>query len=125
MQPSDVPGTYSYKAYNSSGVLAVSGTMTLAVVDSGSVSGTWTFVAVLRSERVGPQTGTGRLAGVVEKSSVSINLNPDWKDNNVFLLGTLSPDRIAGRWMWSTFSGPTAEGTFEATRVLTTYSTDI
>jgi hypothetical protein len=124
LQPGGVPETYRYKAYNSEGDLAVNGTMTLAVIDTTSISGTWSFVAVLPSEKIGPQVGTGRLEGRLQKSSISINLNPGWADNNVFLQGTVSSDRISGRWMWSTFIGPTAEGTFEATRVFITQKTN-
>jgi hypothetical protein len=124
LQPRGVPDKYIYKAYNSKGDLAVSGTMTLVGIDTTSVSGTWSFVAVLPSEKVGPQIGTGGLTGTIQKSSISINLNPGWADNNVFLQGTVSSDRITGRWMWSTFIGPTAEGTFEAMRVFTTQKTN-
>ena len=124
LQPGGVPDRYIYKAYNSKGDLAVSGTMTLVDIDSTSDSGTWSFVAVLPSEKVGPQVGTGRLTGTIQKSSIYINLNPGWADNNVFLQGTVSPDSITGRWMWSTFVGPTAEGTFRAMRVFTTHITN-
>lgn len=120
LQPGGTGTTYLYKAYNSKGELAVSGTMKTTVVEASSVAGTWSFVAVLPSEKVGPQTGTGTLTGSIQKSSISINLNPGWADNNVFLQGTVSSDSITGRWMWSTFIGPTAEGSFIATRSLTT-----
>jgi hypothetical protein len=123
LQPGGVPDKYLYKAYNSKGDLAVSGTMTLWVPDTTSVTGTWSCVAVLPSEKVGPQVGTGGLTGTIQKSSISINLNPGWADNNVFLLGTVSSDRITGRWMWSTLIGPTAEGTFQAMRDFTTQKT--
>ena len=123
LQPGSVPSTYAYKAYNAKGELAVNGTMTLSVADLTSVTGTWSCDAVLPSEKVGPQVGTGGLTGTIQKSSISINLNPGWADNNVFLQGTVSSDRITGRWMWSTLIGPTAEGTFEATLVFTTQKT--
>jgi hypothetical protein len=120
LQPGGVPTRYNYKAYNSKGDLAVRGTMTLSIIDTTTVAGIWSFVAVLPAEKVGPQVGTGTLAGTLQKSSISINLNPGWADNNVFLQGTLSSDRITGRWMWSTFIGQTAEGTFEAIREAST-----
>jgi hypothetical protein len=124
LQPGGVPDKHIYKAYNSKGDLAVSGTMTLVGIDSTSVSGTWSFVEVLPSEQVGPQVGTGRLTGTIQKSSIFINLNPGWVDNNVFLQGTLSSDSMNGQWMWSTFIGPTAEGRFEAFRTVPTHTTN-
>ncbi|MGA3244173.1 MAG: hypothetical protein ABSE41_06140 [Bacteroidota bacterium] len=120
-QPGGVPDKYIYKAYNSKGDLAVSGTMTLVGIDTTSVSGTWSFVEVLPSEKVGPQVGTGNLTGTIQKSSISINLNPGWVDNNVFLQGTVSADSITGRWMWSTFIALTAEGKFQAIRTIPTH----
>ena len=121
LHPDGVAATYSYRAYNSKGELAVSGTMTFEEVDTISVSGIWAFAAVLTSEAVGPQVGTGKLAGSLQKSSISINLNPGWADNNVFLQGTVFSDSITGRWMWSTFVGPTAEGKFRAIKVVSTF----
>lgn len=116
LQPGGVPATYAYNAFNSSGNVVVNGTMTVTQLDTTSVTGTWSFVAVRPAEKIGPQVGTGTLTGTIQKSSISINLNPGWADNNVFLQGTVSSDRITGRWMWSTFIGPTAEGPFEAVR---------
>jgi hypothetical protein len=124
LQPGGVPSNYNYMAYNSKGDLALNGTMKLTVIDSTSIAGTWSIVAVLPSEKVGPQVGTGKLTGTIQNSLVWINLNPGWVDNNVFLQGTLSSDRITGRWMWSTFIGPTADGTFEAMNVFTTQKTN-
>jgi hypothetical protein len=124
LQPGDVPATYSYRAFNSKGDLAVNGTMTLTLVNTTSIAGTWTFVAIIPSDKIGPQVGTGRLTGTIQNSSISIDLNPGWADNNVFLQGTVSSDRFTGRWMWSTIIGPTADGTFEAVRVFTMQKTN-
>ena len=51
---------------------------------------------------------------MIQGTSISMNLNPGWADNNVVLSGTVEKDRISGKWTWITFVGPTAEGTFEA-----------
>jgi len=117
LHPAGTPASYNYKAFNAGGALAVSGTLVLTSSDSGSVSGSWAFVAVLPSEKVGPQVGNGKAAGTMAKSSVTVNLNPGWADNNVILQGTVASDRITGRWSWISFIGPTAEGAFEAIRV--------
>ena len=108
------PDSYNYRAYDSKGVLVVSGLMTLAFSDSGTIHGTWSLQNVAQGEDVGPQTGNGTLTGSVTGTLVSINLNPGWVDNNIFLAGSLGTDRLIGTWMWSTFVGPTSRGTFEA-----------
>jgi hypothetical protein len=112
--PGGIPASYSYEAYTSAGNLLVVGTLTLVLADSASIGGTWALDQVLASDKVGPQVGTGKLAGMISGKSVWLNLNPGWVDNNVFLQGTMEGDRMRGKWMWSTFVGSTAEGTFEA-----------
>jgi hypothetical protein len=114
--PGSYPTSYSYKGYNSKGVLVVIGSMTLAVTDSRTVSGTWKLDCIALGENVGPQTGNGTLAGSVQDARVMVNLNPGWADNNVFLSGSFDNDRFVGTWMWSTYIGPTSQGTFEALR---------
>lgn len=111
-----IPATYSYKGYNADGSLVVTGTMILAMSADSSVSGTWTFDAVSSGDKVGPQVGSGRLVGSMQNATISINLNPGWADNNVFLFGTFAPDRFSGKWTWDTFAGPTASGMFDAAK---------
>jgi hypothetical protein len=111
------PFTYRYNAYNSKGLLVVTGWMTLAVTDSWTVSGAWLLTSVAAGENVGPQTGGGTLAGNIQGASITVNLNPGWVDNNVFLSGSFGKDRFSGTWMWSTFVGPTSQGMFEAIKV--------
>jgi hypothetical protein len=112
--PGGSPLSYSYRAYNSAGNLLVVGTLTMTMEDSTSIVGSWALDQVQVSDKVGPQVGTGKLAGMMAGKSVSINLNPSWVDKNVFLQGTMDDSRMSGKWMWSTFVGSTAEGTFEA-----------
>ena len=112
--PGGNPVSYTYRAYNLAGNLLVAGTLTMAMEDSTSIVGSWALDQVQASDRVGPQVGTGKLAGMIAGKSVWINLNPSWVDNNVFLQGTMDDSRMSGKWMWSTFVGSTAEGTFEA-----------
>lgn len=112
--PGGIPATYSYRAYSSQGPLVVVGTLTLAKTDGSLLSGTWAFEAVSLGDKVGPQLGAGKLAGSIQGTTISINLNPGWADNNVILTGTFGQDRITGTWTWVTFAGPTAQGRFEA-----------
>jgi hypothetical protein len=111
------PTSYSYNGYNSKGQLVVVGSMTLAVTDSRIVSGRWNLECITPGEKVGPQTGNGTLSGNIDGASVSINLNPGWVDNNVFLFGSFDKGRFSGTWTWSTFIGPTSAGSFEALQV--------
>ena len=111
------PTSYSYSGYNSKGLLIVVGSMILAVTDSQVVSGTWALECIAQGEKVGPQTGSGTLKGIIQDSRVALNLNPGWADNNVFLSGTFDKDRFSGTWMWSTFVGSTSEGRFEALKI--------
>ncbi len=116
--PGGVPEVYTYHAYESDGSLVVAGTLTMVSADSASINGTWDLKQVHASDQIGPQVGSGKLAGSVHEGTIWVNLNPSWKDNNVFLQGTVEGDRISGNWSWSTFIGRTAGGTFEAVKKL-------
>ncbi len=107
-------GTYSYAAFDSSGVAVVIGWFTLAQKDSSTYSGEWHFKQVHESIPIGPQVGVGELRGGMENDLLWLNLNPNMVDNNVFLNGTITDGAYAGRWGWSTFIGPTTGGRFEA-----------
>jgi hypothetical protein len=108
------PVNYDYRGFDAKGSLVVAGTMSMTATDTTSVSGTWAFEGVSLVDKIGPQVGSGRLVGNIQQTTISINLNPGWADNNVLLLGTIGSRRITGRWTWVTFAGPTTEGTFEA-----------
>ena len=112
--PSGSPRTYAYKGFNSNGVLVVTGTLRLTCGDDQTIEGGWSLGNLLPDEQIGPQTGTGTLRGTLQGTSVSLNLNPGWVDNNVFLSGTFGKDGFSGTWTWVTFVGPTASGKFEA-----------
>jgi len=45
-----------------------------------------------------------------------IDLNPNIRDANVFLRGTIDGKRFHGKWTFSAYTGPVTEGTFEAIR---------
>jgi len=116
--PSGTPGaiqtSYFYKAYSSDGSVAVSGRIDLGLSADSTLSGTWTLIATSDAKNIGPQVGSGRLAGNVHSARVFINLSPNIVDNNVFLNGTLGSNSMSGTWTWSTLIGPTASGKFEA-----------
>ena len=117
----DPSGAYAYLAR--SGITpVVSGTVTLRVDADSVVTGTWELQRVPISDttiQVGPQLGSGTLAGRLNASGiVAVDLNPGWADNNVYLvLGGYTPYRLTGTWDHSTLIGPVAGGPVELQRL--------
>jgi len=116
----DLDGVYGYSA-RSGGADAVSGRVTLATHADSSVSGSWELSRVPGSDTtllVGPQIGTGTLDGAVAAGTVSLNLNPTWVDNNVFLtVHSVTPGALTGTWWHSTIVGPVASGSVTLLRL--------
>jgi hypothetical protein len=109
-------GAYAYKSYDSSGSALVNGWLTIVTADSATVSGEWHFDAIGTPERIGPQTGDGKLVGGINGAKVWIELNPSVRNNNLQLNGTLVRDRLSGQWTWISYDGIRNQGTFEAVR---------
>ena len=107
---------YSYTGYDSTGVVIVRGWLTLNLSDTTHVTGEWHFNEIDNPRGIGPQTGEGELTGGFNNEQLWINLNPDYRDNNVFLSGVLNEDEYNGTWVYSTFTGPTNQGIFKAKR---------
>ncbi|MGH7416320.1 MAG: hypothetical protein ACREKB_00885 [Candidatus Rokuibacteriota bacterium] len=118
----DASGAYTYEAR--SGLFpVVIGTVTLTVEGDSAVTGTWELRRFPGSDphiEVGPQIGSGTLAGRLTASGiVAVDLNPGWADNNVFLaLGGITRDRLTGTWDHSTIIGPVAGGAVELRRLI-------
>lgn len=110
-------GRYSYSGYDDKGTLIVTGHITIAVDDTLRVTGTWQLMAATPHPPAGPMVGDGTLVGGIDGETIYINLNPDWVDNNVFLLGKTSGGRIIGKWDHVGFPGVLATGSFVAVRV--------
>lgn len=105
-------GGYDYTGFASSGAVVVRGWLTLDVTNPAQVTGTWHLEGNRQS--IGPQTGDGQLAGSMAGDQLSLNLNPDTFDDNVFLHGTIGGGAYRGRWSYSTLAGVLNEGSFEA-----------
>jgi len=45
-----------------------------------------------------------------------MELNPDFRDNNVFLQGKPEINKYTGKWFYFSFIGPTNWGSFEAVK---------
>jgi hypothetical protein len=109
-------GAYNYIGYDSTGNTIIAGWLTLNLSDTTNITGEWHFNTVNNPKDIGMQTGNGNLRGGKNDSIVSINLNPNWADNNVILNGKINNDGYYGKWYWSTFIGETNKGTFKANK---------
>lgn len=109
--PASLGGIYAYTAYDDADSALVTGIIVLRNSTSPLLSGTWNLDTTETGGPVGPQVGSGSLAGSTE-GGISINLNPQMADNNIILNGTSGRNEITGTWQWVTFSGVSAEGRF-------------
>jgi hypothetical protein len=106
---------YYYVGYDTAGGEIVRGLLVIVRGDSTIVTGTWNFrLTDSRATMIGPQVGSGTLMGTWEDSNLSLNLNPQYADNNVILIGTCSNRALAGKWQYIGFAGVLNEGTFRA-----------
>jgi hypothetical protein len=110
-------GAFQYNAYDTSGALLINGWFTLIIQDSTHIRGEWHFKKMNPPQKsAGPQFGDGQLSGSFQGTNLSINLNPTYVDNNVFLSGPLTSHEYIGSWNWVSFIGRTGGGHFEAHR---------
>ncbi len=110
-------GEWEYRADNPEGDRVAEGTLTLRVEESSLISGTWHINPVGETRDIGPQIGDGRLEGYVDTGGlVHLNLNPDYADNNVSLVGTIEGDIFTGTWNYATIAGVRTSGAFRASR---------
>lgn len=116
--PSALPpaGVYEYNGYDSTGTPVVQGWFTIDRKEQGVLDGDWHFISVGDTKNVGPQVGQGHLAGEFHNDTISIELQPLYRDNNVGLHGVLKGNEFSGRWEWISFIGITNSGTFVAVR---------
>jgi len=110
-------GRYEYKAYDSSGNLVVFGWLFIHTDNPPNINGTWSLEGIAPLNEIGPQTGSGELQGRYENDEISINLNPQYIDNNVCLSGSVEGESIIGLWQRISYSGVTNEGTFSAVKI--------
>ena len=109
-------GAYAYTCFDNNGVALVSGWFTVIVADSTTVSGEWHFEAIGNPQKIGPQTGDGKLIGGVNGEKVWIELNPKVRNNNLQLNGILARGRVDGQWAWISYDGIMNQGSFKAVR---------
>ncbi len=112
-------GALRYRAFSALGRPLLSGSLVLVAHEDSSVTGTWAIRWVVGADTttpVGPQVGEGTLSGrQLSDGTVDLNLNPLYADNNVFLSSApVTATGLSGKWSWSGFAGPLANGRFQA-----------
>ena len=105
---------YLYKSYDTTGAKIVEGWLTINYQDNMEITGRWDLVKVGNPANIGPQVGNGNLIGGLNSDKTWIELNPEYRDNNLQLLGTIQQGRFIGEWQYISYSGVTNYGTFEA-----------
>ncbi len=119
--PAAIAGTLDYVAWADSGTQLLEGVLAIAAQSNQHIAGTWTIhwaagADTANANDIGPQLGTGDLIGVVQDTTVLVNLTPDFADNNVGLLGCVTAAGFAGTWSHVGIAGEIAHGPFTATR---------
>ena len=109
-------GRYYYFAYDDAERLVLQGTIRIQQHDDTSFAGTWAIAWAPGADTtavVGPQVGTGDFVGRIWDGELSVDLNPFWVDNNVYLMvERRTPFGFSGRWIYVTIAGPWTEGRF-------------
>jgi hypothetical protein len=107
-------GAYHYTSYDTNGVAVVGGWLTITYQDSSHITGEWRLYKIGDPQGIGPQSGSGKLVGSFYEGKLIIELNPQFRDNNLQLVGSLQQGYYRGEWIWISFVGITGKGTFEA-----------
>jgi len=107
--------SYHYKSYNSEGEKVVEGWFVFDEDSTDYISGEWHFDLVGNPDDIGPQVGEGELFGGYENdTTLWIELNPEYRDNNLQLVGKIEGNTYSGKWYWISYPGVTGQGTFIA-----------
>ncbi|MCH7612087.1 MAG: hypothetical protein IIB95_12420 [Candidatus Marinimicrobia bacterium] len=110
-------GAYQYKSYDTTGVAIVKGWLTLNYEDSLHITGEWHLEKIGNPQNIGPQVGSGNLIGGIDQGRVWVELNPQYADNNLQLIGIIEDGYYEGEWIWLSIVGITNRGSFEAVRI--------
>lgn len=107
-------GAYAYSGYDSTGVKIVQGWIKISFDDSTTISGDWELDKIGDPQNIGPQVGTGTLMGNLQNNQLFLNLNPNYIDNNVFLICPYDDPKLTGKWNYAGFPGIINYGSFVA-----------
>jgi len=109
-------GAFAYTSYDSLGKKIAIGWLFFDLDDSSYIEGEWNINKVGNHGSIGPQIGEGNLVGSFIEDKLSIELNPNFVDNNLRLIGNLVGNKYSGKWFYSSLIGLTNWGRFEAIR---------
>lgn len=117
-------GDFAYTAYSPAGQPILRGTLhleyartPLASRPPQALGGTWSIHWAPGADttlQVGPQVGTGSLAGVDDSTGIHLSLSPNLVDDEVGLAGLVFGEDLSGTWTYSTIAGPYQHGRFTA-----------
>jgi len=114
--PTIPAGSFQYTGFDSTGKTVVTGWICFSFKDSILISGKWNLQKSGTILQLGPQTGSGILTGRIQHGKITINLNPNQIDNNVYLFGDYHPQQFSGKWSYSGYPGIVNSGSFQAVR---------
>jgi hypothetical protein len=92
------PGSYTYQSFDTLGTLLVTGWLKFEHTDSTQIEGSWELNNVSNRNDIGPQVGNGILLGSIIDSSISMDLNPQFRDHNLYLEGIIKDSYFEGKW---------------------------
>jgi len=101
-------------SYDTTGTAIVKGWLIINDIDSSNIIGKWEFKSIGNALDIGPQVGSGELIGGTLEDGIWVELNPQFRDNNLQLIGILGNNKFSGVWQWTSIVGITNHGTFEA-----------
>ena len=107
-------GAFAYTGFDSTGVEIVRGWIMFDFDDSTSISGDWELDKIGNPQNIGPQVGSGNLVGSMVNDQLHLNLNPQYKDSNVFLICPYDDQKLTGKWNYAGFPGVINYGSFVA-----------
>ena len=98
-------GEFAFTAIDTIGTLYRSGAVGMYQNDL-TITGYW---------KSGPNSGN--LEGRLRREEIVLNLNPQFQDNNFFMVGTIAGNTFSGRWQHFGVGGLMAQGTFTGSRL--------
>lgn len=101
-------GNYICSMYDSSDVKFAQGWIYFEISDSNEVKGNWKLKNL--RFKSGELLGSGDLSGNKTESVYSLDLHPNFRDNNIFLVFHLNNNKLDGKWYHSTFVGASNSG---------------
>lgn len=106
---------YTVARDSAPGTWLLRGSWDFAIGPDSVISGTWRshWLVADTLAQIGPQVGSGVLSGRLQSDgTLSIDLNPDLVDNNVWVQVGSRESGAEATWTWSTIAGPWAAGPF-------------